>query len=226
MDQQPRIDETMKLTIEVKLAEYNSLREEILVRLESHSEAFNYLLLAIGAAITAVLTAAAQKVDIGFILPALALLLPAVTIPLAFIFFDHEMVMDAIGSHLHCSLRPSLHRLLNTHDVLHSVWEFKHLPASTQRVHVRVMIGRWALFLSTTVLPILCLIAYTAFHWGWWRKFLVLLDRPDSTLALLLGVGFCVLDLILLSILASTMINALLRYRAGWASFERITDRR
>src|SRR5205823_14294172 len=77
------------------LAEYNSLRGEIQIRLQSQSQAFNYLVTLLAATVGGITYLAKEdRVDL---IPQLGLFLPIVIAPLAYIFFDNEFMIFRNG---------------------------------------------------------------------------------------------------------------------------------
>src|SRR4051812_14701550 len=88
------------------IAEYNSLRGEVLARIGTQNQCFNFLLIITGAAITAVISTvnAGKEEYLPSVIISVALLLPLVTCPLGYMFFDNVVMIHAIGSHLYHSL--------------------------------------------------------------------------------------------------------------------------
>jgi hypothetical protein len=93
-------DDNVKIT----LAEYNTLRQEILGRLQSQSQTFAQTIVIIGGVIT--LIAAILRIDgasLEQLTPALALLAifaPLVLVPLSMIFFDNEIMIFTLGKYI------------------------------------------------------------------------------------------------------------------------------
>ncbi|HEX8559453.1 MAG TPA: hypothetical protein VF668_15230 [Pyrinomonadaceae bacterium] len=101
--------------LEVHLAEYAALREEINQRLERQRESFNYTVAVLGAFVAgAGLLAGKDSVDPSAValVPHLMLLLPLIVGPLAFIFFDDELVLYRDIYHICLHLREKVHEQL------------------------------------------------------------------------------------------------------------------
>lgn len=150
------------------LAEYNTLRSEVLARIQTQNQAFNFLLIIVGASITAIITTAnsnnpSNLVPVTF---AIVLLLPLISCPLAYMFFDNELMIHAIGSYLYWDRRLKFIKLTEDGQVFRSITDFNFLPPSTQKVFQPISYGRWYLFCIPTFLPVLFLPVYTWVKWA------------------------------------------------------------
>jgi hypothetical protein len=87
--------ERIKNAFSCHLAEYNSLRQEVLSRIQTQVQCFNFVLFITGAAITAVITTvnSSQSGNYPLIFLAAGLLLPLFTCPLGYMFFDNEIMI-------------------------------------------------------------------------------------------------------------------------------------
>jgi hypothetical protein len=163
-----------KRALDIYIAEYNSLRSEQLSRAQTQNYAFNFLILTIGASLTAIITTANSSS--GYSLPtvvlAVALALPLATCPLAYIFFDNEIMIHAVGSYLHYESRLHMVRIVGDSSILGSPMAFDHLPLSTHHVFPRVSQGRWVLFCIPTFFSILVLPFYVYQQWPFLSKHL------------------------------------------------------
>jgi hypothetical protein len=151
------------------LAEYNSLRAEQLSRLQSQNQSFNYLLIIIGATVGLVATVVTKVGDpnsISWLTISIGLLLPLISAPLGFIFFDNEMAVYSIGSRIYADLRPSLGTVTSDHTVLENALAFKNLHRSSGAVHRMLSVARWVLFLIPTFLPLCGLFVYVLVRIG------------------------------------------------------------
>jgi hypothetical protein len=149
--------------LQVHMAEYTLLRQEVLSRMATQSQAFNYLLVVIGVAATALVNGLGKEQDAYLsIVLLVTILLPLVSAPLGFIFFDNEMVLHAIGSYIDRAWRPRTRELVADADILGNIWLFVGLDASSPRIHRRLSQGRWLLFLLPTVVPVLGLALFAA----------------------------------------------------------------
>jgi hypothetical protein len=150
------------------LAEYNTLRSELLARIQTQNQTFNFLLIIVGAGITAVITTANSDKpwNLAPVIFAVALLLPLVTCPLAYMFFDNELMIHAIGSYLYWDRRLKFIALTGDEHVFGSITDFNFLPASTHKVFQPISRGRWFLFCVPTFLPIVFIPFYTYAKWA------------------------------------------------------------
>jgi hypothetical protein len=149
------------------LAEYNTLRSELLARIQTQNQTFNFLLIILGASITAILTTANSDKP-GNLVPvtfAVVLLLPLITCPLAYMFFDNELMIHAIGSYLYWDRRLKFIALTSEEHLFRSITDFNFLPPSTHQVFQPISRGRWYLFCIPTFLPIVSLPVYTVLKW-------------------------------------------------------------
>ena len=178
------------------LAEYNTLRSEVLARIQTQNQAFNFLLIIVGASITAVITTAnsAAHWNLVPVTFAIVLLLPLVTCPLAYMFFDNELMIHAIGSYIYWDRRLRFINLTDEKHLFGSVADFKFLPPSTSKVFHPISRGRWVLFCIPTFLPIVFFPVFIAAKWNSMPNYSLLIDIS--------AVGLFLLDVWAVSILA------------------------
>ena len=178
------------------LKEYDSLRSEQMKRLEFQHQAVNYLLIVLGVAISTFaasmkLTSDAQSsAEANFLFRTgiwILLFLPLVTAPLGFIFFDNEMAIHSIGSHLNWRFKPKVVELVKSSPLLMNVidglrrddrdfiqaavreenllfgtsLDFFFLFNRSEGIHKTLSSGKWILFLLPTIGPVVML--------GGWR---------------------------------------------------------
>jgi hypothetical protein len=145
--------------LQVHLAEYTSLRTEVLNRMATQSQAFNYLLIVIGAAATALVTSLDQTRIRYFpeVVLIVSIVLPLIAAPLGFLFFDNEMAVHAIGSYLAETWVPRTRPMVQDAEILGNIWAFVGLPPHSSRLHRRLSQGRWVLFALPTVMPVIAL---------------------------------------------------------------------
>jgi hypothetical protein len=160
------------------LAEYNTLRAELLGRIQTQNQTFNFLLIIVGASVTAIITTANSDkpwnlVPITF---AIILLLPLVTCPLAYMFFDNELMIHAIGSYIYWDRRLKFINLTGDEHLFKSITDFKFLPQSTAKVFQPISRGRWYLFCIPTFLPVIFLPIYTCVKWASLPKYSTVIE--------------------------------------------------
>lgn len=149
------------------LAEYNSLRSEVLARFQTQNQAFNFLLIVLGAAITAVISTANSDTpeNLASVILSVALLLPLATCPLGYMFFDNELMIHAIGSYIYYDRRKKLESLTGHPHFFGTLTDFKHLPPSTNSVFHPISRGRWLLFCIPAFIPLLFTPLYAFTRW-------------------------------------------------------------
>jgi hypothetical protein len=150
------------------LAEYNTLRSELLARIQTQNQAFNFLLVIVGAAITAIITTAnsANSAHLVSVSLAIALLLPLITCPLAYMFFDNELMIHAIGSYIYWDRRLRFIELTGDSSLFKSIADFSYLPPSTPSVFQPISRGRWYLFCIPTFIPLVFVPLYIYVRWA------------------------------------------------------------
>jgi hypothetical protein len=138
------------------IAEYNSLRAEVLARVQTQNQTFNFLLVILGASITAIITTAnsAKPEHLPPVILAVALLLPLITCPLAYMFFDNELMIHAIGSYIYYDRRRKIADITGDPHLFESIADFKYLPPSTHSVFHPISRGRWILFCIPAYVPL------------------------------------------------------------------------
>lgn len=165
--------------LETHLAEYAALREEINQRLERQRESFNYTVAVLGAFVAgAGLLAGKDSVAPSAValVPHMLLLLPLIVGPLAFIFFDDELVLYRDIYHICLHLREKVHEQLK------DPWEeaagtgspplssppaprsdkpflveaegFQRMWVFSNHVHPWLSYGRWLLFVGPVLMPL------------------------------------------------------------------------
>lgn len=160
------------LRINTYIAEFNNLRAEQLKRIDSQNQAMSYLFLVIGASASAVV-ASVDKPSMPVILCWIALFLPVATAPLAFMFFDNEMAIHSIGSHIYWHLRDkNLTELVGDEKILEPSLEFLLLHRSSRKIHRTLSRTRWSLFLLPTLVPVIGVAVSAVANWGWWWRYL------------------------------------------------------
>jgi hypothetical protein len=170
----------------ITLAEYATLRDEMLGRLQSQSQAFAHVL-AVGAVafglagtIVSSTTLLAVSPDVKVMA---ALMVPVAVVPVSMIFFDNEIMIFVIGGYIWEMLRPRLREA-----------EAGSLPGDAllvigrklNVVHFGVSATRWIAFL----VPVLMAYVYALQHLGDlskpWKAYAISLLMVNSLLLVLL----------------------------------------
>lgn len=203
--------------LDVYLAEYNSLRAEIIARTQTQNQVLNFLLIIIGAATSANVAGINAGINVNLILLITALLLPLITFPLAFIFFDAEIMIHAVGSHLHENLRKYIGSVVEADKLegarlaFKSTLDFEHLNSTTKATQHWLSIGRWFIFLIPTLMPVLSLILYSLEDWGWWYKNLIPLSPIYSITLIMSGLIVFLIEILMSLLLLCAIIWTLNR---------------
>jgi hypothetical protein len=157
-----------KSRLEVHLTEYKALRDEILKRLDTQRQAFNYTVVVLGAIVTGLGILVGRDGNSPFLplLPHLSLLVPLIVGPLAFIFFDDELVMYRDIFHICKYVRYRVADQLGWDDggadarlaygnslFVVEAYGFDWLDPRSQSVHPVLSLGRWLLFVLPVALP-------------------------------------------------------------------------
>jgi hypothetical protein len=189
------------------IAEYNSRREEQLKRVDSQNQIYNYLLIVLGVAASAIVASLNKPEMMPVIVCWITLLLPIISAPLGFIYFDHDLVIHSIGAHLHYIWRPNVTALLNTEQIFKNPLEFAYLHKSSLPLHKTLSKSRWFLFLVPTAVPILCIFIYTLLQGKWWNNYMHNLTPIQSWIVFIFGLIIWVTDLV-----ASILIICAIRW--------------
>jgi hypothetical protein len=179
------------------LAEYNSLRTEQMSRMQTQGQAFNFLLVIVGAAITAIISAAnaTNRDHLPWVVTLVTLLLPLAACPLGYMFFDNEIMIHSIGSYLYHNRRHQMIAYFSNPDILGNTLAFKGLPDFTDQVFPWVSRGRWILFCIPTFLPVVFFPFISAAVWPVIEHSLLLTDYSTFLVSALILL-FYALDII------------------------------
>jgi len=154
--------------LDVHLAEYNSLRTELLQRVQIQFNAVSWLFAAI-AAVAAALTFSYEKIgvhNIPWLIRLCAVFCPVVVSPVAFMVFDHILMIHRLGAYIGVTLRSKIVALAADASVLG--WDpLKDAPIGTITSirYFFFLLGNWLLYLFLIPLPTL----FVTFTAGWWR---------------------------------------------------------
>jgi hypothetical protein len=172
---------------DIRLAEYNSLRSEIIARMNNQTSVFSYFLAALAGVVSGC-SVLAQK-DSFELIPWVILFTPLITTPLAFIFFDNEIMIFGTGGYIYDSLRPQLEAAPGDVTMLLDD-RFAKLYKLTTRIHRSLSVGRWLLFL----VPNMCGFAALLFI------------APDSPVTQTVRISAALLNALLTGIIILAMI--------------------
>ncbi len=140
------------------LAEYQALRQEVGARFDWQRQAFLYLATIAGAGATLITatkfaTGDALAVSSGA-LGTLSLFVPLVAVPIAFIFFDNELMIWSIVQYLNGHLRSQIASLAEDDGVLQvEAMRFHNMGPVIVVCHQVLSVGRWIFFLVPTLGP-------------------------------------------------------------------------
>lgn len=155
--------------LEVHLAEYERIWDEVYARFENQRQSFNYLITLL-AAIATLLASNTIKLD-----PKLFFWFPLIIAPFSFIFFDNELMIWAIVKYTKEKLRERVTKLVGDEEVL-TLENQRFTNLKIRKIHRLLSVGRWLLF----ILPIFISLWYASFNtYKWWMSnyvFLFLLD--------------------------------------------------
>lgn len=154
--------------LDVHLAEYNSLREELLNRVQIQFNAVTWLFAAV-AAVSAALTFTWEKIGVHNILwlgQLAAVFCPIVVSPVAFMVFDHTVMIHRLGAYIGTKLRDAIVTEAADQDALR--WDpVKDAPKATVTSirYFFFLFGSW--FLYFLLIPVPTVVVTIAA--GWWR---------------------------------------------------------
>ncbi len=191
------------------LAEYAALRAEVIARFDWQRQAFAYLATLATAGVA--LISAKDRInlapsDVG----ELSVLVPLITVPLAVIFFDNELMIWGIYNYLSKHLRVDVAQRIANSDVLRL--EQKRFSDMTwgrtiRCSHRALSWTRWVFFLVPTAGPI----AYAMVHLpDWWDA-----SHSYSSIIWIYRVLF-VVDLVLLAILLLGIVVSIYARSEVW----------
>jgi hypothetical protein len=139
--------------LEAHLAEYEALTAELTSRFESQRQAFNYLVLVLGGAVALLGGAAGERSMPLLAAPEIFFWLPLVTAPLAFIFFDNELMIWSIIWYVRHHLRLQVQAAVGSDGVwLMEESRFRYLGRFCDPCHRLLSYGRWLFFLFPVAL--------------------------------------------------------------------------
>jgi hypothetical protein len=139
-----------QMHLDVHLARYSSFRAEILGRISFQSQAFNYLVVVLGAAVAA--GAALLQAERPDLVQLLILFIPIVTAPLSYIYFDNELMIMGIGGNIFTDLSNHVSSAVK-HEVQLGARALLYLEDSTRCAHRWLSYGRWLAFIMPSLGP-------------------------------------------------------------------------
>jgi hypothetical protein len=143
-------DDASQMLLEVHMARYSSFRAEILGRISFQSQAFNYLVVVLGAAVAA--GAALIQASRPDLVQLLVLFIPIVTAPLSYIYFDNELMIMGIGGNIFTDLSSHVSSAVKHHVQL-GARALLYLQPSTRSAHRWLSYGRWLAFIMPSLGP-------------------------------------------------------------------------
>lgn len=176
-------------TVDAHIAEYNALRAEILARLQSQGQAFSYLVTTIAATVGGITYLLKEKEY--SLIPGLGLFLPLVIAPLAFIFFDNELMIFRNGFLIHRHLKSEI--LINLGQNVFLLEERgTDIGRFNLEIHRVLSFGRWLLFVVPVLGPTIYAFAYPARWSAFYRVILILDCLVAAVLLLAISAGIMV----------------------------------
>ncbi len=176
--------------LEVHMAEYNSLRDEVLARLEGQRQAVNFLLVALAGTLSAFMVSIdktsvlqSYSLDLREWAAMVGLLVPMIAGPLIFMFFDNEFMMFRNGYHILHHIKPDCETMVGEGVLEADVKGFECLLPPSVWAHTLVSYARWIMFFIPTALPVIFGYQYLD-HWD--RSFWDLVWWIDLAVTLLL----------------------------------------
>lgn len=140
--------------VDADIAEFGSLRDEVFARIESQRQSFNYLL-TLSTAVLAFIASAMAPSDSGVSFDLrLIMFVPLLAAPLAFIFFDNELVIWTLGRYIRENLSPRLSEAVGRDVLMSEERRGGLLTGGIGLVHLALSVGRWLLFLLPIGLPL------------------------------------------------------------------------
>jgi len=170
--------------VDADIAEFVSAREEVFARIESQRQSFNYLV-TLSTAVLAFIGSALAPSGIRFDIR-LVMFTPLLAAPLAFIFFDNELVIWTLGRYIREDLAPRLSAAVGRDVLTMEARRGGFLTGGVGTIHLALSVGRWILFLLPIGLPL-----WYGFHihadrgWPYVPPFWVLAVLDSLVLALL-----------------------------------------
>ncbi len=167
----------MPTALDVHLAEYNTLREETLNRIQIQFNAVTWLFAAI-AGVSAALTFTYEKIGVHnlvWLMQIAVVFCPLVVSPIAFMVFDHMVMIHRLGAYMTSALRPRIVDLATDATVL--AWDpLKDAPRETIRSirYCFFLFGSW--FLYALLIPVATVYVTVAAWWRWPLPALVVVD--------------------------------------------------
>jgi hypothetical protein len=162
---------------DVYIAEYNSLRSELLQRMQTQFTAVTWLFTAV-AAVFAAFTFGYEKMqihDLQRLAVIAALFCPIVVAPIAFMTFDHTLMIHRIGAYIATTIQPALSVLVANNGVLK--WDpLKDAPRGTITSirYFFFLLGSWLLYFL--LIPVTTAVVTWGMWWQWPYPSLLVID--------------------------------------------------
>ena len=149
--------------LSVYLAKYNSLRAETASRFQFQAQAFNFLVVALTAAVVASSTFLESGHSAQF--EWLVLALPLVTGPLGYLYVSNDLMIFGIAGYLDRALSQDISTLVGR-DIVLTDARLNYLSPRGRVTLAALGYSRWLLFVVPTVVPVV----YAALATNAWRE--------------------------------------------------------
>ncbi len=171
--------------LDLYLAEYNSLREEQLKRIEIQFNSLTWLFTVIGGVFAAVtfIYEKAGVYDVSRLTGLIGVFLPLAAGPIAFMMFDHAIMVHRIGHYISSKLHGHVFSVLNNPPAQNTLlcWDPKAdaTPGTLFTMkYFLFLLGSWFLFFL--VIPVATALVLIL-HWGAWPyPYILVLDSLIS----------------------------------------------
>jgi|SRR5687768_17821704 len=130
---------TNETALSVHLKEYEMISLELYARFDNQRQAFNYLVVVVGAFFAAYGAVRAEEVEIPV---HVFLFVPLLITPLAFIFFDNEIMIWSIIYYTQKHIRSEVQGILNDRVLDFECSRFRYLVPGSRQIHKLLSYGR------------------------------------------------------------------------------------
>jgi hypothetical protein len=155
--------------LDVHLAEYESLRQEILTRIQAIATLTSSLYAALVALVGAIFL-----LSTTINLHELMVFIPLITLPISMIWLEHVLQIHRIGQHLHFVVKPGVHAFLaqknrewNLDQVMDWGASKPILPPALNNIFGATHVWLGGEFIFILLMP--CCTAFILISEGWWK---------------------------------------------------------